>query len=161
MDLPELPEGRISAGREFDEKLRSLGLDASAVFWAYDSTMKCHVLAVVTDFFDFMGPLAVSELLFEAYNQSALPQEVDPFIVRLHSPHHAAMYPIFDAMKKFEKTLGAPGAIGTRDSSLIGVGDLLIWDGWVVSFRPHKKRSSGELLRKWKRFENVVHQLAA
>jgi hypothetical protein len=47
------------------------------------------VLVIVTSLFDFVGPLRLMRLLFDAYDAAATPKEIDPFILRLHSPKHA------------------------------------------------------------------------
>src|SRR5947209_5983531 len=76
------------AGADYLKAVRALGLDPDALLWAYDTVIKKHVLVLVTDMFDFRGPYEVSQLLFQAYNNAGTPREIDPFIVRLHSPKH-------------------------------------------------------------------------
>ena len=89
MDQRDLGVARYDAGAEYLDALRRLKLEPEALFWAYDPTLGQFVLVIVTSLFDFAGPLALTKLLFDAYNASATPSEIDPFILRLHSPKHA------------------------------------------------------------------------
>ena len=89
MDQKDLGVERYDAGRDFLAALRHLKLEPEALFWAYDKGMGQLVLVLVTALFDFAGPLALTQLLFDAYNAAATPKPIDPFILRLHSPKHA------------------------------------------------------------------------
>ncbi len=51
-----------------------------------DFTNPRKELAIVTSLVDYAGPRAVYDLLFQAYDASLLPQEIDPFSVTLYSP---------------------------------------------------------------------------
>ncbi len=89
MDQRDLGVARYDGGADYLDALRRLKLEPEALFWAYDRTLEQFVLVIVTSLFDFAGPLALMRLLFDAYNASATPKEIDPFILRLHSPKHA------------------------------------------------------------------------
>ena len=89
MDPIELDLKRKKAGGEYLDALTGLGLRVNALLRMYDLSEQRFVLALATELFDFKGPHGVSNLLFKAYNASATPKEIDPFIVRLHSPEHS------------------------------------------------------------------------
>jgi len=167
MATPELEERFLDAGKEFASSLDNLGLDAHALFWAFDKEEGRHVLVLVTDFFDLKGPLEISKQLFKAYNASVTPQEIDPFVVRLHSinqpmgveySEHAGMDWTF---KIWDKDMNPKPVPPEARISAIDVGGLEMRPGWVIRSRRIPKRKTTEISRRWDRFTRNVQKAAA
>jgi len=167
MDTPEIEQRLLTAGEEFDAALAGLGLDAHALFWAFDKDLGHHVLVLVTDFFDFKGPLAISKALFRAYNASATPKEIDPFTIRLHSVNQPAGEKLLEIVnrgwsinkvdKRTNKLIGPAIPIKSVES-----GDLEIRPNWIISVRHSPDaRKSTLLSRRWDRFQRNINLLAA
>jgi hypothetical protein len=136
-------------------------------------TLEQLVLVVVTSLFDFAGPLALSTLLFKAYNAAATPKDIDPFIIRLHSPRHAiyrAAQPLIGARVDEAELKGREldratiaGTVTPFAVSAFRAGDLESFGTWVYKSTPtgasRSKTVDGE--RRWKRFERAVEAVAA
>lgn len=172
MDQRDLGVARYDAGAKYLDALRRLKLEPEALFWAYDRTLEQFVLVIVTSLFDFAGPLALMKLLFDAYNAAATPKEIDPFILRLHSPKHAlyraAQLHIgnrFDMAALKGPALDRATIAGEVTPPVIAsfrAGDLQGFGTWVyksTSVSPRAKTADAE--RRWRRFESAVHALAA
>lgn len=167
MAAPEIDERFLTAGREYGDALADLGLDPHALFWAYDEVESRHVLVLVTDFFDFTGPLEISKQLFRAFNASVTPKEIDPFVVRLHSVNQAAgsEYANFAAsdgtFKVFDKNMKPKfvGDAGRIES--MNIRGLVMKPEWTIRTRKAAHRNSVDLSRKWKRFVRNVDKVAA
>ncbi len=168
MDPVELDVIRKRAGAEYLTALEGLGLRPEALFWAYDNIEQRFVLVLATEMFDFKGPLAVSQLLFKAFNAAATPKEIDPFVVRLHSPDHAIIRE-FDGWK-FSGSDNVPhyGLDPTRNASWVPgaimnveSGGLTFNTGWVYRYRLPKRIKQVEMMRRWRRFSSNVDRLAA
>lgn len=155
----------LAAGREFVTSLEHLGLAPEIAAWGYDTVIGQHVFVLVTDFFDFKGPYEISKLLFRAYEASALPQTIDPFMVRLHSDRHALAGTIRVLLgdHKVSAHDGKTGEIKADNLVLRGgeVGGIQFKKAWIVTFRASTRRKTIELGRRWKRFERNVGALAA
>lgn len=158
-NTPELEPGKLDAGKEFNRELLKLGLDAELCTWVYDDVLRHHVLVIVTDFFDFKGPLAISRLLFKAYNASALPKEIDPFTVRLHSAKQDFGRLLIEAAQ--ERVVSSPDPDVARYEFFIEFAEFGFNHEWVVQRRESMNKSAGELIRSWDRFERNVDRLAA
>lgn len=76
----------LTAGAEYLDALRSLGLNPNFLGWGWDTVAEQWVLVLVTSIIDAGGPLALNKLLFRAYNAKATPKEISPFVVRIFSP---------------------------------------------------------------------------
>ena len=172
MDQRDLGLARYDAGAGYLDALRRLKLEPEALFWAYDRTVGEYVLVIVTSLFDFAGPLALTRLLFDAYNAAATPKEIDPFILRLHSPKHAiyraAQLHIgnrFDMADLKGPALDRATIAGEVTPPVIAsfrAGDLESFGTWVYKSTPvSPKTKTGDTERRWRRFENAVHALAA
>lgn len=159
------------AGAEYLAALRSLGMDPEALFWARDTVVDEDVLILVTSLFDFAGPLELSELLFRAYNLAATPREVDPFILRLHSPRHTAIQEMArhfgDGTRiklpiRMTLVQPIPGVHEIRLASLSMGADVTAYADAVYKFdlseQPH---TSVDASRRWRRFQKHVDKLAA
>lgn len=165
MDTSTIKPQHLEAGKEYDEALVKLGLTADAVLWAYDRVVGHHVLVVVTDFFDFKGPLEISEKLFMAYNAAATPKEIDPFAVRLQSINQ----PLGEWCHRFAGGMNAakhdpvtkkPAGNFTPIEG-IEIDGLQLNNGWVIVVRPRSERKPIDLIRRWKRFSKNVEKAAA
>jgi hypothetical protein len=171
VDQKDLGVERYDAGRDYLAALRDLKLEPEALFWAYDKSMGQLVLVLVTSLFDFAGPLALTKLLFDAYNAAATPKEIDPFILRLHSPKHAlyraAQVPIgsrFEGADLKGPALDRATISGEITPSIISAfraGDLESFGTWVYKSTPSSRVKAVELEPRWRRFEHAVHKLAA
>ena len=172
MDQRDLGIARYDAGADYLAALRRLKLEPEALFWAYDRTLEQFVLVIVTSLFDFAGPLALMRLLFDAYNAAATPKEVDPFILRLHSPKHAlyrAAQPHIGARFDMADLKGRPldratiaGEVTPRAIASFRAGDLESFGTWVYKSTPISlKARTTDAERRWRRFESAVHALAA
>lgn len=161
MDTPKLTLERSSAGHRFDDSLKKLGLDAQVVTWLYSKSAEAFILYVVTDFFDFKGPLEVSRLFFKAYNASAVPQEIDPFNVEFHSIKHIEAGQV--ASMASVQTYDESGQKHERPRVWnVSIGEDFLWEtDWLISKRLFQDRPSVELSRKWKTFQNNINDLAA
>jgi hypothetical protein len=172
VDQKDLGVERYDAGRDYLAALRDLRLEPEALFWAYDQSMGQLVLVLVTALFDFAGPLALTQLLFDAYNAAATPKEIDPFILRLHSPKHA----LYRAAQvhlgsRFDRPSLLKGPELDR-ATISGeflppvafsfrAGDLESFATWVYKSTPSSRVKAVELGPRWRRFEHAVHALAA
>jgi hypothetical protein len=171
MDQKDLGVERHDAGQDYLAALRALKLEPEALFWAYDKGIEQFVLVLVTSLFDFAGPLALTQLLFDAYNAAATPREIDPFIIRLHSPKHklyrAAQGHVatrFDQADLKGSELDRATIAGDVAPSIIAafqVGDLESFGSWVYKSTPRSKAKALDPERRWLRFERAVHAAAA
>ena len=139
----------MRAGRDYLASLQKLGLDPECLFWAHDAAVGRHVLVLVTALYDHVGPLALSRMLFSAYEQAATPKEIDPFIIRLHSPRHSVI-----------RSFARVGPLITVDIYYNG-GGMTFKDDWIYKWVTPGKRSHVELSRQWNRFQRNVERLAA
>lgn len=155
----------LAAGREFVTSLERLGLDPELAVWGYDTAIGQHVFVLVTDFFDFKGPYEISKLLFRAYEASALPRTINPFMVRLHSDRHvlANTLRVLLGDSKISALDGKTGALKADNLVLRGgeVGGIQFQKAWIVKIRSTTNRKTIELGRRWRRFERNVGALAA
>lgn len=166
MDTPDLAPSFLSAGREYVERLSTLGMDVTMSMWAFDQITDEFVLLIVSDFFDVKGPLEVSKALFRAYDLSVTPKEIDPFKVRLHSDNH----PFVDEITKFaqedaylqkvDKTTGKPIGEKVRYSGGTA-GNLAFKLDWLVKSAKPVLRKPVEISRRWDRFVRNVEKAAA
>jgi hypothetical protein len=150
------------AGQDYLDAVERLGLRPRGLFWADDEILNSKVLVMVTEVTDIAGPLALAELLFKAYNSEATPQEIDPFIVRLHSPQQS----IIREMGKFwpfDVTMHNERGEDITETMLranIKIGSLNLDPSWVYRFDT-RAVPAVEAERQWRRFERNVSALAA
>jgi hypothetical protein len=172
VDQTDRGVARYDAGADYLAALRRLKLEPEALFWAYDRMLEQFVLVIVTSLFDFAGPLALMRLLFDAYNAAATPKEIDPFILRLHSPKHAfyraAQLHIgnrFDMADLKGRALDRATIAGEVTPPVIAsfrAGDVESFGTWVYKSTPVvSKAKTVDQERRWRRFESAVHALAA
>ena len=170
MDTIRADEARLRAGAEYLSALRSLGFEPDGLFWAWDKQDEVFVLLLVSAFYDVAGPLSLSKLLFKAYNASITPKEIDPFIVRLHSPLQTYIRSIHDEM--FLKRV----TVREWDDDIGGLGKpYLVQDKAVVStvndvyqvvlndiyYLKERKQKLDAVERKWRLVNRNLDALAA
>lgn len=167
MAAPDLEEKALSAGQDYAAAMEKLGFDMQALFWAYDLEIETHVLVLITDFFDHMGPLEISRKLFRAYNLAATPQNIDPFVIRLHSPQQTAAREYLNFVRSgwtIQKVTKAgdrePVDVQAKILSLDTYG-LHLRPEWAIRLWPQPKRSSVDISRRWQRFSRNLEKLAA
>ena len=98
--LSRFPPNVMTAGREFFEALRKVGLNPEGLFWAFDTDIDEPALVLITSFYNQVGPFAINKLLFKAYNLSITPRSISPFIIRLYSPDDSVALFIASFIKK-------------------------------------------------------------
>jgi hypothetical protein len=86
----QVPTNYLTAGQEYLDSLRALGLVPAYLGWGWDAVTSHWVLVLVTPIIEAGGPLALNKLLFKAYNAGATPKDISPFIVRVFSPEVVA-----------------------------------------------------------------------
>jgi hypothetical protein len=166
MDTPALPIGYFDEGARYLADIEKLGLRPAAFFWAYDRLVDIFVLVLITEEFDAVGPLAISKLLFKAYNAAATPSSINPFIVRLHSPDHQIVREM-DKIMPFKFSLDASVSQDGKEvaevaRAVLRVGELEIDGDWVYRFNePLAPAKKVDVLRRWHRFERNVDAIAA
>ena len=166
----------MQAGADYLAALQNLGLDPECLFWAEDEVVGHPVLVLVTRQFDRAGPLSLSRLLFKAYNAAATPREIDPFVLRLHSPEQAIIQQmVADGMQDFVRNppsvmaapIMYPGHQPRREDAVpakvvIEAGGMKFQPDWVYKWSiPSKKPSSVFMSKQWRRFTENVDRLAA
>ncbi len=157
------------AGAEYLTALQRLGLDPDCLFWAEDEIIALPILVLVTRQIDYVGPLALSRSLFKAYNAAATPREIDPFVLRLHSPEQLLIRElnrIVETKPKFELQLanGSQSSLSAQalDTELLAFGGLSFERDWIYKWKIGVKRQSSlYMLRKWHVFSDNVDRLAA
>ena len=166
--LKELGPGYIEAGAEFFESIRTLGLDPDGLFWAFDRVVNGHVLALVTRMFDHAGPLALSQTIFKAYNASALPKSITPFVVRMHSPRHEVILGLKPFLTKQFKLDWVKFNKDNADKFRIKIDEK--YENSSFAFRPEwiykfdlsqERRKTMPVGRRWERYARNVDRLAA
>ncbi|MFB2553950.1 hypothetical protein [Ensifer soli] len=156
--LAPLPHGYLEAGKEFDEALSELGLSAAFVTWAFDRDINSHVLVIITDFLDYAGPYEISKQIFKAYNASALPKSIDPFVIRFFSDKEwigRAMLKVTSPELNEEG-----GAVSENGDYWITQGLECLYE-WIVNKRAKRRRGALEVQKRWKAFQSNVMLVAA
>ena len=166
MDQVYVPDTHIRAGREYLVQLRKLGLKPEGVFWGQWDGSEGPNLLIVTSLFDRYGPLKISELLLRAYSASALPQEIDPFIVELHSPEQSIIRDLMSQIRHEPSRslthlgIDSPKRPANLDATQIRVGHLTIpMRGLYMLDAPTMTRTDQH--RTWTRFRRTIDALAA
>ncbi len=153
-------ERRLEAGREYLVALRKLGFNPEALLWAgvgaeaADGAME---LLIVTTWTDNVGPKAIYDLLFEAYDASATPKEIDPFTVTLFSPRTQVAIDLNGAMRTIREKLRGPD---NHPMIVLGMLDYYTIPDWIISYR-RSKTSSFDDVRRFTAFQSNVAKLAA
>jgi len=153
-------ERRLKAGREYHTALRRLGFDPDALLWAgvggsdADGAME---LLIVTTWADNIGPKAIYDLLFEAYDASATPKEIDPFIVSLFSPQSRVAIDLAAAVYTVRKEVHRADF---TPMLVLGMMDYVTIPEWIISYRQPKSTRFDDA-RRFRAFQTNVEKLAA
>lgn len=151
---------RLEAGREYFDALKKLGFTPDALLWAHaggsahDAPME---LVIVTAWVDTIGPKAIYDLLFEAYDASATPREIDPFIVSLFSPQTQVAKDIAAAVRTVQDHAHEHNF---RPMLVLGMMDYVTIPSWILWYRPSKSKLF-EDTRHFSAFKNNIERLAA
>ena len=152
----------MQAGADYLAALQKLGLDPECLFWAEDEIVGHPVLVLVTRQFDRAGPLSLSRLLFKAYNAAATPREIDPFVLRLHSPEQAIIHELAKIVAMDVKIANADGSMADWAKFNISGGGLKFEPAWIYKWNISSKKPSTVVMSKqWRRFTENVDRLAA
>lgn len=161
MDRYTLSPEHVTAGHEYLASLRKLGLDPEGLMWARDETIDEFVLVLITTHFDYAGPLEIYRLLTRAYNASATPSEIAPFIVRLHSPKQVIVTELRKAYGWQIEIRPVHEMAKHIDLKVrLSAGDLSFMSEWIYVLR-ETKLPPVERNRRWNRFRDQVERLAA
>jgi hypothetical protein len=156
---------RFPAGAEYLRALTSLGLDPDVMCWIYISSEDRMELAIVTTMVDRIGPLPIYELLFKAYDASALPHEIDPFEVSLYSPNTRMGIDLMSIKVTNEGMIYNDGSFPPTHITAawinIGIMEPMIVPGVGVYRVKHTVRNADQDRVRWNRFKNNVEALAA
>ncbi|PTM44749.1 hypothetical protein C8J24_2959 [Sphingomonas aerolata] len=136
--VDDLPDGYVEAGRDYHLALMKLGLIPELTLWVHDAAIDGWALMICTRLYDAVGGYGIMDLLFRAYDASATPRLINPFILRLESPNH----PIIRDISATLSGRGMPTLVGitssgeeveqTADHSMAEsrIGDLSFRHGW-------------------------------
>lgn len=156
-------ERRLKGGREYLTALKKLGFIPDALLWAgvgdqaADGAME---LLIVTSWVDEIGPKAIYDLLFEAYDASATPKDIDPFIVTLFSPETQIAIDLKNAIYTLRSDARAKPSKEVRPVLFLGMMDYYTIPSWIIFSRPSKS-DHFDILRRFHAFQNNVAKLAA
>ena len=159
----------MRAGADYLAALQNLGLDPECLFWADDDVVGHPVLVLVTRQFDLAGPLALSDLLFKAFDAAATPREINPFVLRLHSPDQAIIrelsrYSQGPALMRIHFADGTSRTTGDEGfgAQFVMGGGLRFQHNWIYKWEISLEAPSRtEMKRRWRHFEKNVDRLAA
>jgi hypothetical protein len=153
-------ERRMIAGQEYITSLRKLGFDPDIAAWAAPVKRSDSVemeLIIVTSWADNIGPKAVYDLLFEAYDASATPREIDPFLVTLLSPQTQVAIDLRNRLETMRREKFGPE---DRSMFILGMLDYSTVPQWILAHR-HSEPARFDDLRRFKVFQNNIAALAA
>ncbi len=158
---------RIDAGREYLRALASLGFEPEGALWSIrEDEPQSLELSLFTSVVDRVGPRAVLDALFQAYDKALTPRRFDPWDVSVYSP---GMH-FYECVKAHSVPLSASlhhlFQMGSRttlfdpDNRLIGFGHesatRLCKGSWVYRMPGPGRRSAIPQLRAWNRFEERI-----
>lgn len=153
-------ERRMVAGREYLAALRKLGFQPDIVAWALATPspeVTRHELLIVTSWVDTIGPLPIYDLLFEAYDNSATPKEIDPFVVSLFSHQTQVAIDLNSAAIVADDARNDPTS---RPMMILGMLDYATVPEWIL-FHRTAKSTRFEDARRFAAFKTNVARLAA
>jgi hypothetical protein len=152
-------ERRLAAGREYLQALQRLGFRPDALLWALKGKSAPPAdfeLLLVSSWADSIGPRRVYDLLFEAYDLSATPKEIDPFIVSLFSPATQVAIDLAGSMHTIRTEMG----MGERPMFVLGMFDYSTIPPWIIHYAP-RKVSRFDDARHFQAFSTNIERLAA
>lgn len=156
----------MSAAREFDSALVSVGFKANVVMWAVDHEVDQAVLVVLTDFYDFEGPLAILEMIFKAYRKSLLPKAIDPFSVRVHSVDQKEISKLCNVARGLVKVQKGDARTRKGEGALFDIDGMTVsgleaHTSWLVSQHNRKKADRFSMRRQWSKISERIDAIAA
>jgi hypothetical protein len=160
-----VPTQYLTAGQEYLDALRTLGLTPNFLGWGWDIAAEQWLLVLVTPIVDTGGPLALNKLLFRAYNANATPQQISPFIVRVFSPDiiPSDFWILGDKMASISAVKGkqdwTPVKIDNVQKTFLGL-ELEMINSYQT-LKPPKRRGYIERRKEWDKFKGNVDKLAA
>jgi hypothetical protein len=147
----------LRAGRDYLAALREHGFEPEGMCWAVHKERGEASLVLVTAPVDRIGPAAVHEILFKAYDAAVTPPAIDPWIVALYSPAMALPQALDEAIRS-SPVEGERPPNGSEEAWDLGGYEMR--RSWIIVW-PIPRPSAAAQLRGWKRFEGEVRALAA
>ncbi|WP_427025063.1 hypothetical protein ACP4J4_03780 [Aureimonas ureilytica] len=163
---------RIEAGRTYLAALNELGFRPEGAMWSLRANEpETLELSLFSALVDRIGTGAIFDALFKAYEGAKTPRSFDPWLVGLYSPNQLffkaiAGYP-FEHLSSREgvaflmiqgKEYEMRGqSVRIPESEIV----RMVQPDWVYRV-PEGDRSSPsiEIVRRWKRFEQMVREAA-
>lgn len=181
MASDELRAEYLTAGQEYLAAVSALGLRPEGLAWArvdhlsenlddlsspHHSPGDAWHLVVITSLIDEAGPLAIESVLFEAYNKSATPKLIDPFIVQVMSAKTGFAQEVLNAFARPSVSVIGYDEFGKQVDVDTGERQYLVrglWmeQGWVYFINPAKPVGFKDRRRQWLNFRQNVHAIAA
>ncbi|MND22652.1 hypothetical protein D3C80_130350 [compost metagenome] len=190
MDSADISPTLLRAGEEYLEALRRLRLAPEGLLWARVNELRgikvnengklrddfddypggpWH-LVLITSVLDEGGPSALNELLFKAYDASATPKEISPFIVEVlsakssfarHLVQSLSMPPLGPVSISYTTTDGrkVTEPASPSDGQTL-VGGLWFDKKWIYHLSGLRDRHT-DRRRHWLEFKQSVNALAA
>jgi hypothetical protein len=184
MDSDHISPALLKAGSEYLAALKRLHLDPEGLLWSrvnetrdiddgHGYRLPSDVpdgdwhLVLITSAIDEAGPLAMQDMLFKAYNLSATPQDISPFIVEVMSARSPFYAGLLRALNTDVPLIFGGGPDG-RQRSVADTLDhpVMVYGLWfdrqwiyqLTGFAPlkHRQRRS-----QWLDFRQSVNALAA
>jgi hypothetical protein len=183
MDSQDIPVALLNGGREFLAALRRLRLEPEGLLWAHtgqsrdindalaDKNEQSELpgewrLLLITAAVDEGGPLAMNDLLFKAYNKSATPLAISPFVVDVFSARSPFVERLMFALEGDLEPVGmvlsnAGNHRVAASRRRCGPVDGLWFDRkWVYQLAaPDRPNADGKAA--WRNFAQSVNTLAA
>lgn len=158
----------MQAGIEYMQTLVSLGSSPEIMCWALfaDSPEMKSVslqLVIVDSWFDQIGPTAIYETLFKAYDSSVTPKEINPFIVSVFSPKSEFGIDLRNALRNIDETRVVNGRTVGRESMVywVGVTRPVLVAGSYVFKSPKQRKTKIDDRRAWEKFKTEIDRRAA
>ena len=147
------------AGSEYAEALAKLGFEPDVVAWGMRD--EAWTLVLLSSWVDRFGRRELYDLLFEAYDASATPKEINPFIVTALSPDSQGGRQLVGMIGTMRDKI-AEGVLPDDRGTIfvLGMGEVMVYGGLVIRAR-HPRTRGAEDMRRFSRFRSKVHALAA
>lgn len=119
--------------------------------WMYRLKDKKFVLFIIWSGVDRFGPFQFAKLLFRAYHTSALPREINPFLIEIRSPKEVMgeMVLKLDQKKDYEFQIVEVQDDGAQQPAYE-------WRSEWVYHAQAKRRSAVEVVRDFDRFKRNI-----
>lgn len=158
----------VNAGIEYMQTLIALGSSPEIMCWALftdspEMTEASMQLVIVDSWFDRIGPTAIYEALFKAYDASVTPKEVNPFIVSVFSPKSEFAIDLRNALRNIDVPRTHNGRAVEREHMIYVVGSkrpVLVAGAYVLK-SPDRKGTAIDDMRAWERFKTEIDRRAA